>query len=128
MTVEADLGAWLQRRAHRADPRTDVMRQHVTGRVGDIHAVGAVAFHQFGLFSQSFGAVHVGHHQEAHGVHFQLAGQIDVLLGDIRLGAVGGYADGVDANLAGHLQMVDGADAGQQQGGDLGVLHPRDHR
>ncbi|MNY31560.1 hypothetical protein D3C86_1657270 [compost metagenome] len=68
------------------------------------------------------------HHQEADGVHLQLAGDADVLLGDVRLGAVGGHADGVDAQFMGHLQVVDGADTRQQQGGDLGPLHQRDDR
>jgi hypothetical protein len=69
----------------------------------------------------------VGHHQEAHGVHLQLARGGDVLLGDIGLGAVGGHADGVHAQVLGHLQVVHGADARQQQGRDLGLLHLRDH-
>src|SRR5690606_2828568 len=95
VAVEADFGFRPQGSTHSADPRTDVMGQHVARRVGDIHAVGTIALHQPGLLGQTFGAVHVRHHQKAHGVHLQLAGQIDVLLGDIRLGAVGGHANGV---------------------------------
>ena len=51
----------------------------------------------------------------------------DVLLGNVGLGAVGRHADGGDAQLMGHLQMVDGADARQQQRRDFGLLHQRDH-
>src|SRR5690606_39173046 len=128
VTVEADLGARLQGRAHRADAGGHVVGQHVAGRVGDVDAVGAVAFHQSGLLGQAFGAVHVGHHQKAHGVHLQLACQVDVLFGHVGLGAVGGHADGVDADLPRHLQVVDGADAGQQQGGNPGLFHQRYYR
>ncbi|MCY1432048.1 hypothetical protein D9M71_480330 [compost metagenome] len=128
VAVEADLGGRIEYRAQRGDPRGHVIGQHVAGRVGDVHAVGAVALHQLALLGQPFGAVHVRHHQEADGVHLQLAGDADVLLGNVRLGAVGGHADGVHAQVAGHAQVVDGADARQQQGGDLGLLHQRDHR
>ena len=71
------------------------------------------------------GAGHVGHHQEAGDVHAELAGGGDVLGGDVGLGAVGGDADRADAEVVGALQVVDGADAGQQQGGEPGVLQHR---
>ncbi|MPN52124.1 hypothetical protein SDC9_199778 [bioreactor metagenome] len=70
----------------------------------------------------------MGHHQEADGVHLQLARQRDVLLGDVGLGAVGGDTDGVHPEIARHLQVIDGADARQQQRRDLGLLHLGNHR
>ncbi|MDT4873851.1 hypothetical protein FQZ97_1091170 [compost metagenome] len=65
----------------------------------------------------------MAHHQKAHGVHAQLAGVLDVLLRDIRLGAVGRHAHHASARVIGVLQIVDSADSGQQQGGDLRVPH-----
>ena len=73
VAVKAQLGFRLERCAHRTEARRHVVRQHVAGRVGDVDAVGAVALHQLGLLDQLLRAVHVRHHQEAHGVHAQLA-------------------------------------------------------
>ncbi|MNE55858.1 hypothetical protein D3C80_1507230 [compost metagenome] len=70
----------------------------------------------------------MAHHQEADGVDAHLGGHADVLLGDVGLGAVGGDADGRHAAVHRHLQVVDRADARQQQGGHLGLLELRDHR
>ncbi|MCY1447973.1 hypothetical protein D9M71_646170 [compost metagenome] len=70
----------------------------------------------------------MAHHQEAHGVHAQLAGVFDVLPGHVRLGAVGGDAHHPRAGLVGVLQVVHGADARQQQGGDLRVADFAGHR
>ena len=68
----------------------------------------------------------MGHHQEADGIHLQLAGHRDVLFGDIRFGTVGGNTNGIDAQFACHLQVIDGTDTRQQQSRDLGLLHLRD--
>ena len=127
VAVEALLGFGFERVAHGLQAGLHVTGQHVAGRVGDVDAVGAVALHQLGLLHQTLGAVHVGHHQEADGVHVELARVGDVLLAHVGLGAVRRHADGVHAQAVRHLQVVDGADAGQQQGRDLGLLHQRDH-
>jgi hypothetical protein len=47
--------------------------------------------------TSSSGDCHVRHHQEADGVHVQLARHGDVLLGNVGLGAMRGDADGADA-------------------------------
>ena len=47
---------------------------------------------------------------------------LDVLPGDVGLGAMGGDAHAARARLVGVLQVVHGADAGQQQHGHDGVL------
>ena len=127
VAVETQLAVRFQRRAYGAESGLHVIGQHGARRVGDVDAVGAVAFHQQSLLDQALSAVHVRHHQEAHGVQVQLARQRDVLFADVGLGAVGGHADGVHAQVLGHAQMVHGADAGKQQGRDLGALHQRDH-
>ncbi|MCY1442278.1 hypothetical protein D9M71_586420 [compost metagenome] len=68
------------------------------------------------------------HHQEADGIQAHLAGHADVLLGDVGLGAVGRHANGGYAAAVGHLQVLDRADAGQQQRRYLGLLELRNHR
>ena len=95
------------------------MREPAAG-VGDVDAVGAVGLHQLGLLGQLLGGRHVGHHQEAGDVHAELAGGGDVLGGDVGLGAVGGDADRADAEVVGVAELLDGADAGQQQRGQAG--------
>ncbi len=128
MAMEANLGLRAQRGTHRRHPLADLVRQQVARRIGQVDTVGAVAFHQLALGSQAFGAVHVRHHQEAHGVHAQVAGVGDVLFADIGLGTVGGHPQGTHAQAVGHLQVLDRADAWQQQRRDLGLLHQRNHR
>ena len=112
-------------RAQRAQARGHVIGQHVARGVGDVDAVRAVASSMnFACFDSASGVDHVRHHQEADGVEPELARHADVLAGDVRLGAVRRDADGVDAAVERHLQVVDGADARQQQRGDLRPLHP----
>jgi hypothetical protein len=79
VAVEADLGFGLEHGAQGADAGLHVVRQHVAGRVGHVHRVGAVALHQLALPGDAGRVVEVGHHQEAGGVHAQLAGKGDVL-------------------------------------------------
>ena len=125
--MKTDLGFRLQGSAHCRHAGADVVGQQVTGRVGQVDAVGSVAFHQQALLDQAFGAVHVGHHQEADGIHAQPSGVGNMLLADIGFGAMGGHANGVDPQLMCHGQVIDGADTWQQQRRDLGVFHQRNH-
>ncbi|MCY1516103.1 hypothetical protein D9M68_507160 [compost metagenome] len=64
----------------------------------------------------------MAHHQEADGVHAEAAGVFDVLFRYVRLGAVGGYPHASRAGVIGSFQVMHGADAGQQQHGEAGVL------
>jgi hypothetical protein len=66
-------------------------------------------------------SVTVAHHQEAGDVHAVLPRPGDVLRGDVRFRAVRGDADAGDAEIPGVLEVLDGADARQQQGGQRGV-------
>ncbi len=120
--VDAGFGFRLEHIFQGPEAVADVVHVHGTAGVNDIEAGGAVVFHQLGLFRQPLWGLHVAHHQEAHGVHAQLSGMLDVLPGDIRLGAVGGHSYDACASAVGIVQVVDGADAGQQQGGDFGVF------
>ena len=51
-----------------------------------------------------------------------------MLLRDVGFGAMGGDADRAHAKVIGMLQVMDGADAGQQQSGEFGVLDDAGHR
>ena len=62
----------------------------------------------------------MAHHQEAHRIHAELAGVFQVLARHVGLGAVGCHAHDARACVVGIAQVVRGADAGQQQGRDLG--------
>jgi hypothetical protein len=71
--------------------------------------------------ASSAGRGPVRQHQEADGLHAQVAGQPEVLDRHVGLGAVGGDPGHRRAGLAGLAQVVLGADAGQQQHRDLGL-------
>jgi hypothetical protein len=117
----------LEHGAQGADAGLHVVRQHVAGAVGHIHRVGAVALHQLALAGDALGVVEVGHHQEAGGVHAQLAGKGDVLGRGVGLGAVGGHVHAAGAAVVGRLQLAHGAQAGDQQHRHLGLGHLRRH-
>ena len=87
----------------------------------------AVTFHQLGLLGQRFRAGHVAHHQEARDVHAQVARRLDVLLADVRFGAVGRDAHRTHTQLISVLQIVDCADAGQKEGGQHRVFQHFGH-
>ena len=65
----------------------------------------------------------MAHHQKANRLHAQFARIFDMLARDVGLGAVGGDAHDARAGIVGGAQVVDGADAGQQQGGNLCALY-----
>ncbi|MNR66140.1 hypothetical protein D3C85_1894850 [compost metagenome] len=54
----------------------------------------------------------MAHHQEAHSLHAQFAGVLDVLFRYIRFSAVRGDTDYPRAGIVGGLEVVHGADAG----------------
>ena len=67
------------------------------------------------------------HHQEADSIQAQLGGFGDVLLGNVGFGTVRGHADTRHAQFFGHQEVVNGADTGQQQGRNFGLLHFGNH-
>ncbi|MCY1298924.1 hypothetical protein D9M70_484330 [compost metagenome] len=119
--VDAGVGGRVERILQRAEALAHVLHAQRAAGVHHVDAGGAIALHQLGLLGQALRGLHVAHHQEADGVHAQLAGVFDVLLGHVRLGAVGGHPDDARAGVVGGLEVVHRADAGQQQGGDLGM-------
>jgi hypothetical protein len=127
VTVEADLRFGPQTAADEPDASGDVLGQHVAGRVGHVHAVGAVGFQELGLCRDRLRRRHVTHHQESDGVEAELARDREVLLGDVGFGAVGGDADHSRSRIHRDPQIVDRADARNEQHGDPRALHPRNH-
>ncbi|MNP26947.1 hypothetical protein D3C76_1198310 [compost metagenome] len=119
--MDTGVGRRVEHSLDRAESRADVVHVHRPARVHHVDASSAVALHQLGLPGQPFGRLHVAHHQEAHRVHAQFAGVLDVLARHVGLGAVGGHADDAGTGVVGVLQIVEGADPWQQQRGDPGV-------
>ncbi|MNV52750.1 hypothetical protein D3C71_1448590 [compost metagenome] len=125
--VHARLGLGLQNILERAEPVAHIL--HAQGPAGVDHVAHgrAIAFHQLGLLGQALRRLHVAHHQKAHGFHAQMARIFDVLARDIGLGAVRGDAHHAHAGVVRGLEVMDGANARQQQRGDLGVLDHAGH-
>ncbi len=82
----------------------------------------AVGFHQLRLRGELLRRTHVAHHQEAGHVHAEIARIFDVLLRNIRLGAVSRDANRAHAEIERMTQVMNGADARQQQRRELRVL------
>ncbi len=122
MRMHAGLGCWIENIVHRLEPVGDAVEEQGACAVGDVDAVRAIALHQLGLFRERLGLVHVGQHQQAGDIHPELARDLDMLLGDIGFGAVGGDPDRPRAGVVGVLEIFDRADAGQQKNGKDSVL------
>ena len=98
-----------------------VRRQRACG-VDDVHARRAIDSHQRGLLGERGGLEHVRHHQEPDRLESDPRGGLEVLLGDVGLGAVGRDADDLGAAVGGRLEVAAGADPGQQQDGNPGLF------
>lgn len=121
MRVDADLGRRVEHIAVGRDPFSDRLHRQVSTRVGDIDALRAVRLHELRLLGEQWGRRHVAHHQEARHVHAELACELDVLRRDICLGAVRCDANRADTEVVRPFELVDRADAGQQQRREPGV-------
>jgi hypothetical protein len=115
VAVEADARLGAQRGAQGLDARGHVGGQHEPRGVGAVDDLGAEVLEDARLLRQGLGVDHVGHHQEAHGLHAHLAAHADVLSRDVGLRAVGRHAEAADTAVCGHPEVVDGADAGERQ-------------
>ncbi|SKW05102.1 Uncharacterised protein [Mycobacteroides abscessus subsp. abscessus] len=119
--VDTDLGGIGEFFAQRVDAIGDVAHGHGAAGVHDVDAGGAVAFHERSLVGQGSWGGEVAHHEESDGFHAEFSCSSYVLGGDVGFGAVRGYAHDVGAGAMSVFEIVHSADAGQQQGGDLGV-------
>ena len=97
------------------EPGFDFVPQQGSRGIDDVDAIGAVRFHQLGLPGQLRGRGHVRHHEESRDVHSEAACILDVLLRDVRLGAMRGNAHRSRSGRVGLMQVLDRANAGQQQ-------------
>jgi hypothetical protein len=123
--VDAQFGHRVQQVPVGADPVPHAVHGQAAAGVSDVDAVRAVGLHQPGLLGQRPGRGHVAHHQKTGHVHAQVPGLGDVLGGNVGLGGVRGDPDRGDPEIVGPFEVLDGADAGQQQGGQPGALHYR---
>src|SRR3546814_1760145 len=65
----------------------------------------------------------MAHHQESRDVHAKAPCRLDMLLRHIGLGAMRRDAHRAHAKIIGALEIMDGADAGEQQGGERSEEH-----
>ncbi|EWS63717.1 hypothetical protein Y695_03047 [Hydrogenophaga sp. T4] len=127
MGVHAGLCFGLEHVLEGAETLAHVVHAERTARIHHVADRGPIALHQLGLLGQALRCLHVAHHQKAHRFHAEVARVFDVLARDVGLGAVGGHAHNVRAGVVGSFQVVHGADAGQQQRGDLRVFDHTGH-
>ena len=125
VSVDADLGLVVQRISIGTGAVTYVIHRQPAAGVGDVDAMGTVRLHQLRLLGDHLGRRHVVEHQEAGDIHAHLASRRDVLSAHVRLGAVRRDPHRPHPEVVGPLQVVDGADAGEQQRGQAGVLDDR---
>ncbi len=84
MGVDADLGALVEDVAVGADAIADTVHGEAAARVGDVHAVCAIGFHELGLLGELRGGLgEVAHHEEARNVHAEFTRGRDVLGGHV---------------------------------------------
>ena len=105
-----------------AEALRHLVRKKGAAGIGHVDAVRAILLHQPGLARQRLGRIHVRHHQESGDIHAELARELDVLLRDVGLGAVGRDAHRPRARLVGLAQVVNRPDPGKQERGELRML------
>jgi hypothetical protein len=116
--VDAALGFGFEDPVIGFKPGLDPIHVERAAAVGHIDTLRAIAFHEEGLARERVGVDHVAHHEEARDVHAKVAGDADMLLGNVGLGAVGRDADRTHADVIGALQFLDRAHSGQDEGGE----------
>ena len=126
--VNTDFGCAVQGLTHRIDAVGDVAHGHRASGVHHIDAAGSVSLHQPGLLGQLLGGGHVAHHQEADGVHTELAGSGDVVCRDVSFGAVRRDAHHAGTRPVRGGEIVDGSDSRQHQRCDLRALDDTGYR
>ena len=122
MGVDSGLGFRLQDVVERLETVGNVAHQQGAARVRHVDAMGAVFFHELRLFGELLRRVHMRHHQEARDIHAEIAGIFDMLLGDVGFRTVGRNAHRPGAGFICLAQVFDGADTGQEEGGEFCVF------
>lgn len=121
MGMHAALRIRPQNPVIRLEPVTIPIHVQRPAGIGHIDAMGAIRFHQPGLFGKGFRIAHVTHHQESGHVHPQLARETDMLLRNIGFGAMRGDSDRHHAQIESPVQVLHRPDSGQQQGRQAGL-------
>ena len=121
--VDAGFGLGLEHILEGTESLAHISHAQRTAGIDDIAAGGAIAFHQPGLLGQSVWRGHMAHHQKAHRFHAQMACVFDVLTRNISFRAMGRHTHNASPCLVGSLQVMNRANAWQQQCRNLGVLH-----
>ena len=89
MAVEADLRVVAELCDEGRHALADLVEDQCARGVDDVDALAAGVGHDPALHRQRVRVAGVRHHQEADGLEAQLAGEAEVLDGDVRFGAVG---------------------------------------
>jgi hypothetical protein len=128
VAVKADLRVVAELGDERGDPVADPVHDQRAGRVDHVDALGARVGHDPGLPREDLRRLAVRHHQEADGLKADAAGYLEMLDGDVRLGAVGGDPADRGAVVGRLADVFRDAKAGQHQERDLGLLRGRHGR
>jgi hypothetical protein len=115
LCLRADLGH------HRLNPLLSVAEYECARRVHAVHALRAGVDHDPGLARQLGWGCAVRHHQESDGLHAEIAGQPEMLDGDVGLGAVRSDPGDRGPGVARAAQVVHCADPRHQEHSDRGL-------
>ena len=101
----------------RLDALLGVGEDQRAGGVDDVDALGAGVDHDPGLLGEHLRRSAVAEHEEADRLHVEVARGLEVLARHVGLGAVGGHADGVHAQVLGLVPIeLDDEPAASLQG------------
>ena len=120
--VHAGLCFWLEHILEGAKAITHILHPQSPAGVHDIADGCPIAFHQLGLLCQPLRSLHMAHHQKAHGFHAQVPGILNMLARDIGLSAVSCHTHYTHTGIVGSFQIMNSANARQQQRCELGML------
>ena len=96
----------------RFDSRIRVLREHGACRVHNVDALRSIGFHQLCLDDEILRWTHMRHHQEANRLQIHFPGTLEVLLGDIGLGTLGGDTYNLSTLRYCLFEFLEGAYAG----------------
>jgi hypothetical protein len=126
MTVEADLSLLADLVEHGLYSLLRIGQDHGPGGIHHVDAHRASVDHDARLLRQLRRSGAVRQHQAAHGLHAEFARGLEVLDGDVGLGAVCGDARDRRARVVRLSKVLDRAEARQHEHGDpclLRLLH-----
>ena len=114
--------------AKRLEAVSHLVHQQSAGGIHHVDAVRSVRLHEFGLARQLGRRRHVRHHQKSGDVEAELPRLLHMLAGDVGFGAMRGDPYRAGAGVDRAIQILDRADAGDQQHRHLGSPDGAGHR